>query len=76
MNKPAFNYTIFPATFSTLKQIKMTGWIQLLNAQEITLKLQLCKVKTMPRSPLKTENPWKGYSGVISRVCPTFLCHV
>lgn len=40
------------------------------------LKLQLCKVKTMPRSPFKTENPWKGYSGVISRVCPTFLCHV
>lgn len=39
------------------------------------LKLQLCKVKTMPRSPFKTENPWKGYSGVISRACPTFLCH-
>lgn len=43
---------------------------------EILLKLQLCKVKTMPRSPFKTENPWKAYSGVISRSCRTFLCHV
>lgn len=56
MDKLASNYTIFPATLSTLKQIEMACWIQPLRCSRSTLR-QLFKVNKMPRSPSKREKP-------------------
>lgn len=75
MDKLAFNDAIFPVAFSTSEQMKMAGETQPLRCSRNTLR-QLFKVNKMPRSLFKRENLWEGYSGAISRACPTFLCHV
>lgn len=55
MDKPAFNHTIFSSHILSFKADKNDWWDTALECSGNTLKLQLCKVKTMPRSPFKTE---------------------
>lgn len=54
---------IFPATFLTLKPIKMTGWIQLLNVQEIHWNCTCAKLKQCPDFHLEQKITGKATRG-------------
>jgi len=75
VDKLAFNYTIFSSHILNFKADE-NGWLDAASRMFKEHSSSCSKSTRYPDLPLKEKNPCEGYSGVISRGCPSFLCYV